>query len=327
MVHRVKIRGNYTTALTKLFLNSGYRIVEPSPEICQRFSLPPTDEAPDIFIQDREDHQGIDITGESDQLSLLIRLLQETLLDSILLQFAAKAERPEETEEGAEARDIAYARFEFPGISKAYLDAIRSTVTPSLKNHHRLKILQRKKLGQIEDQLIRFPERKESLEKALFADLILAPLQKTGVGRLEHVKASGKAIRPREGVLVESQEGKLILKRSFFQGRYDGLNLPIEEGDYGLTEVWEGAEYVKHAYFSKQGKLKGECFSINTPVELYPFGARYVDLEIDVICRSGEKPVISDREELALLVKKGVISDLLERRAVETAEGLVRKMG
>jgi hypothetical protein len=196
-----------------------------------------------------------------------------------------------------------------------------------LKNHHRLKILHEKKLSRFEEELLKNPGKKESLENELFSEWILEPLQKAGIVRLEHVKASGKAIRPREGVLVESQGEKLILKRSFSQGRYDGLNLPIEEGDYGLTEVREGAGYVKHAYFSKQGRLKGEHFSINTPVELYPFGARYVDLEIDVICRPGEKPVISDREELAVLVKKGVISNLLERKAVETAEDLVRKMG
>jgi hypothetical protein len=327
MAHRVKIRGIYTTALTKLLLNSGYAIVEPSPEIRQRFSLPPADEAPEVFIQDRPDRQGVEITGESDQLSLLIRLLQETLLDSILLEFTAKAEVPEETEEEAEVRDIARARFEFPGISKAYLDAIRSTVIPSLKNHHRLKILHEKKLIRFEEELLKKPERKESLENDLFAEWILAPLQKAGLVRLEHVKASGKAIRPREGVLVEREGEKLVVKRSFSQGRYDGLNLPIQEGDYGLTEVREGASYVKHAYFSKQGKLKGEYFSINTPVELYPFGPRYVDLEIDVICRPGEKPVISDREELALLVKKGVVSSRLERRAIETAENLVKKLG
>jgi hypothetical protein len=326
MAPRVKVRGIYTTALTKLFLNSGYTIVEPSPEIRRRFSLPAADETPDIFIQDREDHQGIEIAGEADRLSLVVRLLQEVLLDSVLLQFAAKAERPETAEEGAEARDIASARFEFPGISKAYLDAIRSTVTPSLKYHHRLKILQRKKLRRLEEELIQFPERKERLENSLYADLVLAPLQETGVVRLEHIKASGKAIRPREGVLVESQGEKLILKRSFSQGRYDGLNLPIEEGDYALTELREGAGYVKHAYFSKGGKLKGEYFSVNTPVEFYPFGARYVDLEIDVICRPGEKPAILDREELAVLAGKGVISNLLEKRAVETAEDLVRKL-
>ncbi len=326
MAHRVKIRGIYTTALTKLLLSSGYTIVDPTPETRQRFSLPAAEEAPDVFIQDRENHQGVEIAGESDQLSLLIRLLQETLLDAILLEFSARAEAPEEVEEDAEARDVAQARFEFPGISKAYLDAIRSTVVPSLKNHHRLKILQEKNLSRVEAELLKNPGKKERLENDLFAQWVLAPLQKAGAVRLEQVKASGKAIRPREGILVERQGEKLILKRSFTQGRYDGLNLPIEEGDYGLTEVQEGAGYVKHAYFSKQGKLKGECFNINTSVEIYPFGARYVDLEIDVVCRAGEKPSISDREELALLVKKGVVSSRLERKAIEAAEDLIRKM-
>ena len=292
MAHRVKIRGIYTTALAKLLLTSGYAIVDPSPEIRQRFSLPPTDEAPEISIQDREDRQGILITGESDPIILLIRLLQETLLDSILLEFVGKTASPEESEEETEARDMARARFEFPGISKAYLDAIRSTVVPSLKNHHRLKILHEKKLGRFEAELLISPDKKEDLENRLFADWILAPLEKDGGVRLEPVKPSGKAIRPREGILLEKRGETLILKRSFSQGRYDGLNLPIEEGDYGLTEVREGAGHVKHSYFSKQGKLKGDYFDITTPVEIYPFGARYVDLEIDVVCPAGEKPVI-----------------------------------
>lgn len=327
MAHRVKIRGIYTTALTKLLLNSGYAVVDPSPEIRQRFSLPPTDEAPEILIQDRPDRQGVEITGEPDQLSLLIGLLQETLLDAILLEFGSKEEIPEEAEEEGEVRDIAFARFEFPGISKAYLDAIRSTVIPSVKNHHRLKILHDKKLSRFEGELLQNPAKKEALENELFSEWILAPLQKAGLARLEHIKASGKVIRPREGILVEREGEKFILKRSFSQGRYDGLNLPIQEGDYGLTEVREGAGYVKHSYFSKQGKLKGEYFNINTPVEIYPFGARYVDLEIDVVCPLNGKPVISDRAELALLARKGIVSSRLEKRAIETAEDLVRKMG
>ena len=327
MAHRVKIRGIYTTALTKFLLNSGYTIVDPSPEIQQRFSLRPAKRTPEIIIQDRPDRQGIELIGESEQISLLIRLLQETLLDSLLLEFSVKAEAEEEFGEETEIRDIARAWFEFPGISKAYLDAIRSTVVPSLKNHHRLKILNERKLGRFEAELLKFPEKKESLEKQLFAEWILAPLQKDGAVRLEQVKASGKSIRPREGILVERQGETLILKRFFSQGRYDGLNLPIEEGDYGLTDIREGAGYVKHSYFSREGRLKGQYFNINTPVEIYPFGARYVDLEIDVICRAGEKPVISDREELALLVKKGVVGSRLEKKALEEAEDLVRKIG
>jgi hypothetical protein len=329
MAQGVKIRGIYTTALTKLLLNSGYLIVDPSPEIQARFSLKTTREPPDIFIQDREDHQGVDITGESYQLTLLVRLLQEKLFDAILLEFGKGSKTGEGEEEGEEEepKDISRARLEFPGNSKANLDAIRSTVTPTFANHHRLRILQAKKVERAENECREALARKDQQAKDLFAEMVLAPLKKAGVVRIEHVKGCGKSIRPREGILIESQGEKLVIKRSFSQGRYDGLDLPIEEGDYGLTELQEGAWWVKHAYYSKNGRLKGEYFNINTPVELYPFGARYVDLEIDVVRRYGKKPVISDREELAVLVKNGVITRLVEKKAVETAESLIEKIG
>ncbi len=98
-------------------------------------------------------------------------------------------------------------------------------------------------------------------------------------------------------------------------------------GDYGLTEAREGAWYVKNTYFSKEGKLKGEYYNVNTPVELYPFGARYIDLEIDVVRRAGERAFIVDREKLDLLAKEGKISRQLAEKAVEVADLLVDKMG
>jgi len=126
--------------------------------------------------------------------------------------------------------------------------------------------------------------------------------------------------------LLEAKGNQILVKRSFSQGRYDGLDLPIEEGDYSLTEVQEGAWYVKHAYYSKGGRLKGEYYNINTPVELYPYGARYLDLEIDVVRRVGGKPSIVDREDLALLAKDGGIGAGLEKKALEVAEGLLEKL-
>jgi len=133
-------------------------------------------------------------------------------------------------------------------------------------------------------------------------------------------------VRPREGVLLEAVGNRILLKRSFSQGRYDGLDLPIEGGDYGLTEAREGSWHVKNAYFSKEGKLKGEYYNVNTPVELYPFGARYIDLEIDVVRRAGERAFIVDREKVELLEKEGKISQRLEKKAIEVASHLVEKM-
>jgi Ribonuclease G/E len=144
---------------------------------------------------------------------------------------------------------------------------------------------------------------------------------------LEHVRVSGKRIRPRQGLLVEATAQRIVVQRFFSEGRYDGLDLPIEEGDYALTEIREGAWSVKHAYYSREGGLKGEYFNVNTPVEIYPHGARYVDLEVDVVRRAGDRPFLVDREKLARLLRDGAISSALEQRAMGVAEGLMRDLG
>jgi len=323
----IKIRGIYTTAFTRLLVDSGYRIADPSPEIRQRFKLGPTPKAPDVLIKDREDHQGVDLIGEADGISGLLKTIQETLIDAVLMSFEPLGKGEAELIDELEAfRELSHARLELGGASKEKLDGLRSSVVPTLARHHRLRILHPKILERAENQLGERPELKSNLEKALFQEAILLPLSKAEGVRLEHIKIKGKPVRPREGAVVEGKESRIVIKRSFSQGRYDGLNLPIERGDYGLTEVQEGAWHLKHTYFSKDGKLKGEYYNINTPVELCAYGARYIDLEIDVVRRVGESPFIVDREDLALLVKEGKISRQLEKKATEEAEQIVGEM-
>ena len=328
MAKAIKIRGIYTTAFTRLLVDSGYRIADPSPEIRQRFKLGPAPKAADSLLKDREDHQGIDLIGEADGISRLLKTIQETLMDAVLLSFEPLAKGEAELIDELEAsREFSHARLELGGASKEKLDGLRASVVPTLARHHRLRILHPRTLEKAENQLGKRPKSKSNLEKALFQEAILLPLRKADGVRLEHIKIKGKPVRPREGVVVEGKGSRIVIKRSFSQGRYDGLNLPIERGDYGLTEVQEGAWHLKHTYFSKDGKLKGEYYNINSPVELYAYGARYIDLEIDVVRRAGESPFIVDREDLALLVKEGKISRLLEKKAVEEAEQIVGEIG
>ena len=327
MSRRLKIRGIYTTALTKFLLDSGYEIVDPSAEIQERFGLEQTRRLPEILIQDREDLQGVHIFGEAEPLIPLVRLLQGRLLDAVLLEFKTGEKSPAElTGEAPESKDLARARLEFAGASKETLDDIRSSVIPTLTRHHRLRIIHPKKLERAEKELWRNPDRKGELEKEIFLEAILFPMRKSGQVKLEHINPLGRPIRPREGFLLEADERRILLKRFFSQGRYDGLDLPIDEGDYSLTEVQEGAWYVKHAYYSAAGKLKGEYYNINTPVELYPYGARYVDLEVDVIRRVKAEPFIVDRDTLAILAKAGRIGVGLEKMAVEVAEKLIERL-
>jgi hypothetical protein len=316
VIPRLKIRGIYSTALTRFSLDSGYKIVDPSSTIRERFDVGFLDGDYDILIQDRDDLQGIVLRGEADQLCSLLAGMQETFLDAIIEKFAPEAE----------GRTIVSANLELPGGSKEKMDRMREGVVPTLKNHHRMKIIAPELLKAAEAELEEDPASRPKLERKLLNDCILMPIVREGVVRLEHVRPSGKSMRPRQGIVEEAGDHRIVFKRSFSEGRYDGLELPIHKGDYCLTELREGEWYIKHRYFSGDHQLIGEYYNINTPVEFYPYGARYVDLEVDVIRRAGEDAFVIDREKLEILAQKGCISTDLEARALVIAEQMLRKL-
>lgn len=74
---KVKIRGIYSTALTKLLLDNGFTIVQPSIEIEERFHLPKCEEKFNIEIHDKADHQGIKAIGSLDSIEALYGLLKK----------------------------------------------------------------------------------------------------------------------------------------------------------------------------------------------------------------------------------------------------------
>ncbi|MFP5213444.1 MAG: DUF402 domain-containing protein [Acidobacteriota bacterium] len=312
MATRVKIRGIYSTALAKMALDSGFSVVQPSIAMRERFGLELNDIPHQVLIQDREDLQGIEIIGETEQVCHFLSFLQEKLLDVILVKCSP-----------IEARDGTMSvKAEFPGESKRVLDVIRDSVTPTVSRHHRLRTIDAKALEKAEIALMKHPEKKADVEGELFSRCIVLPLEKEGVVRLEHVRPSGKAMRPREGVLISAENDRIVFKRSFSKGRYDGLDIPIQPGDYCLTEIREGDWFIKHAYFTRQGEPIGEYYNINTPVELYPYGARYLDLEVDLVRRTGEPLRLLDREKLSLLSRNGSIAAALEEKAMAVAEEL-----
>lgn len=315
---RIKIRGIYSTALTKCVRDAGYAIVQPSTAVQERFGLEPREEPYQVLIQDREDLQGVELAGLPERVCQFMTFLQEQLLDVVLVEWRCVNEE----------REIMRARIEFPGMAKGRLDTARLAVAPTLDRHHRLRIVDSEALQRAEDSLQNHPEQRGRLAGKLYREAILEPLERSGIFRLEHVRPSGKAMRPREGTLTDvGKEGNLVFKRTFFKsGRYDGLDLPMHPGDSCLTEVIEGAWSVKHTYFNSARKVIGEYHNINTPVEVYPYGARYVDLEVDVVRRASEPPILLDREKLAFLTREGIIAPSLEQKALETAEQLMGEL-
>jgi hypothetical protein len=316
MQPRLKIRGIYSTALTKFALDAGFEIVDPSAKVRERFGIKFSNDPFDIFIHDREDSQGIVLQGEADRLCQVLTKMQREFLDAMIIGF-------DTTEED---EFCAVANLELPGASKERLDAIRATVLPTVRFHHRLKMIAADLLDSVESELAKDAGNKAELERSIMKEAVLDPLEKSGMVKLEHVRPSGKSMRPREGIIQKMDGHRIVFRRGFSPGRYDGLNLVIRKGDYGLTEIREGEWYVKHSYFSSEHLLIGEYFNINTPVEFYPYGARYVDLEVDVIRRAGENAFEIDREKLGILLQRGCIDTELEARAVHVADKIMRTL-
>ena len=316
----LKIRGIYATALTRLFLDMGYGIINPSQEIRERFQISAREATEDISICDRDDRQGIQISGRKTAVEELIHRLWQVLLD-VVVRRESVPEDPAGPGEEQAVFDI-----EFPGATKTVLDGLRARVLPTMTNHHRLRIVASEYLDLIEKQIERTPHRQIRLEREFKERLLYQPLKKHGMVRLEHVKPEGEILKLREGEIVSLGEGKLTVRRQFGQGRYDGLDLAIEPGDYGITEVVEDAWSLRHRYFSRGGTLRGEYANVNTPIEIYPDRIRYVDLHVDVVRRAKEAPKIIDQEKLEWITGKGLISPRLQKKAMEVAQHLLEQL-
>jgi len=80
---KARIRGIYTTALTKLLLDNGFEIIEPSLTIKNRFGLADNLMQPDMKVKDRYDMQGIRVLGKPETVEKFKVILQEALPDVI----------------------------------------------------------------------------------------------------------------------------------------------------------------------------------------------------------------------------------------------------
>jgi len=88
---KARIRGIYATALTKLFLDAGWEIVQPSQKIVERLSIKPSYEPPDITLKDDEEVQGaLIIIGRCRAVDEALNLLTSTIPSLIILRAVAR---------------------------------------------------------------------------------------------------------------------------------------------------------------------------------------------------------------------------------------------
>jgi hypothetical protein len=309
----LRIRGIYATALTRFFLDRGFKVALPSESVAGRFGGSPAFDvfqAPDVQILDLDSKQGILVLGEAEALEELLTQVKESFFDVVTRR---------------NAKDV--LEIEFPLLSKSRLDEVRNTVLPTLLLHHRLKIIASDQVDAVERKtLIHHPELGDSMSRDMERELIWDRYERGREIAIEHVKPEGRVLHLLQGEVVEADfTGKrLVLKRSGFKGRskYDGLGIPKQEGDYAVSEIREGDWCYRHTYFRAQGERIGCYYNINTPVEFYPDRVRYVDLEIDVVQFPNGRVEIVDEVELGKRFQQGYISAALRKKAICEASGL-----
>jgi len=448
-LQKARIRGIYSTALTKLLLENGFEIVDPSQPIKERFGLKANVEAYDLKIEDREDKQGVQTTGKRESIELFQSILHLNFEDvitrkwpvsvngiykglvkgfdnkgtvlvdighatgrlpkdqienleenSVLVQVERRAlgkkypllttkiklpgpyailiptqkigvslkirdpqkrfqlmklgkevapkslgiiwrsaaaekdpaflknevkelvkqrEKILRKAETMEAPSLIWEGFyymdvEFPALSKKRLDEIRADATPTVKGHHNYKACGGEISSALEmaEKLLEKGGSKEEVE-----DLLRKTIEKEypcegDIIEVHHVKLNGKVLNLGKA-LLESLEGRSICFRRVFNtfGLYDGLRIKKEAGDQAVTEAQLGEWFFKTSYFSKEGHYKGTYINFNTPIELYPYGIRYVDLEVDVCVWPNGTVKVVDEDKLEEALKRGIINKRL----------------
>jgi len=83
---KIRVRGIYSTALSKLFINEGFTIVQPSKVIKDRLKIgDEMDFMPyDVDIFDRKDKHGIYVLASNENLKIITDIIHRNLFDAII---------------------------------------------------------------------------------------------------------------------------------------------------------------------------------------------------------------------------------------------------
>ena len=332
---KVKIRGIYATALTKLLidyknifgnqisselLDNGFALVQPSATVRERFELKENDESPYLEVYDRQDKQGVQAYGTSEAVNAFTSILQSCLDDVVI----RKGEAPATLLEGSRYVDV-----EFPALSKKKLDEIRGSVTPTIEGHHYYKAcgVNISSALDMAEKLLEKGGSREEVEK-LLKQTIRAKYPIVGsLIEMEHVKLHGDAFNLGKAVIEAFDHHRSLIRfRRVFKkkGIYDGLKTEKTPGDYAVTEAKIGEWHFKTRYFAKDGRYKGTYINLNTPIELYPYGIRYVDLEVDVCVWPNGRVKKLDEKKLKEATAEGIITPKLARIVKEKLQGIIK---
>ncbi len=258
-------------------------------------------------------------------------LKDEIILLSKLADRLGKPDRYSAPERIIEGRNI--YEVEFGGGAKRKLDEIRNRAVPTIEGHHQLKAYDVEfsfAVEVAEGILSQIPGQRPKVNRGFWKALIEHKGPKKGwLFSLEHNKPDGQRFKlgPGEILEVSGDPLRITFRRHLKPGKfYDGLEIPIEPGDYAVTEIEAGKWWFVHRYYDRAGNLKGEYYNINTPVEIYPDRARYIDLEVDIVKWPDGKKEIIDKEKLKEHYEDGIIGEKLYRAILRITQEVYERV-
>lgn len=139
---RVKVRGIYTTALTKLLLENGFQIVQPSQAIKNRFCIPDCDEPPDIEIKDRCDLQGVKAIGAAEAIDKFQSIMHAAFEDAITRKWNISVDGIYKGSVVGENENAVYVQ-----IEKGVVGALPKHEAPKGNRGEIIVQIQRKRMG------------------------------------------------------------------------------------------------------------------------------------------------------------------------------------
>ncbi|MEM2213990.1 MAG: DUF402 domain-containing protein [Candidatus Nezhaarchaeales archaeon] len=210
-----------------------------------------------------------------------------------------------------------------PYDSKKYLDGMRGLVVPTMPKHHLIKSWGRRYAYAVDVIEKLMAVLSEDIGHIASNIIVKGAVKRGAKIAIEHVKPDGKIYKLSPGIVEDFDEDTMTitLKRRFKGGGvYNGLGVPKEQGDYGLSTYRIGVPLSKTAYYSEKGALKGIYVNISTPVEIAPRKVRYVDLEVDVIAKPNGEVRVLDVDKARELMHKGIITSRLYHAIMEIAD-------
>lgn len=308
---KITVRGIYSTALIKLLIDKGFKIVKPTKSQMERFGLTDSVIEPDAVITDCPDRHFIEVKGTLEVVESIIYEVRNFLEDSIILW-------------RTKDKNNSCVRVGFPVEAKKKLDELRSMVAYTVPWHHYCRAG-----GETLSNMVSFAE--DLVERGLippeemnkmFEEQVRQLTPKLGSRvKIAHVKLHGGRITLGPGkVIWRTSDTVKILRRIMSSGVYDGLGIPKQVGDYAVTEARKLEMWTKTSYYSFTGNFKGAYYNVCTPVAFYPDEIHYFDLEIDVVYLPNLEVKIIDREFLEQALREEIISGKLFEKALRQAE-------